>query len=36
MGADRLPILESLGYRAEEMEALASAGAFGPPAAATG
>jgi crotonobetainyl-CoA:carnitine CoA-transferase CaiB-like acyl-CoA transferase len=34
MDADRLPILESLGYRADEMEALASAGAFGAPAAA--
>jgi crotonobetainyl-CoA:carnitine CoA-transferase CaiB-like acyl-CoA transferase len=36
MDADRLPILESLGYRADEMEALASAGAFGAPAAAAG
>jgi len=31
MDGDRLAILESLGYRPAEMDALAGAGAFGPP-----
>ncbi len=32
MDGDRLAILKSLGYRPQEMDALAGAGAFGPPA----
>ena len=36
MDGDRLAIMDSLGYRPQEMDALASAGAFGPPATAGG
>jgi crotonobetainyl-CoA:carnitine CoA-transferase CaiB-like acyl-CoA transferase len=32
MDADRLEILESLGYRLQDVDALAAAGAFGSPA----
>jgi crotonobetainyl-CoA:carnitine CoA-transferase CaiB-like acyl-CoA transferase len=36
MDGDRVAVLESLGYRPEEMDALAAAGAFGSPAMPTG